>query len=167
MTIIAGVTLSLGQVLLIIGTTILFAGYLFDRNFREAVNSLITLIFQKAVDGVGYLIDVIKEIVRSAKNGKKYCGSEKHHIVAQTDFRAYQTRYLIKRYGIKTSDSVNIVSVKKTMHKHLHTNACFSAVDLFLRFCAAGKITWIERRYALITGIMFIGIMLKAASSIC
>ena len=125
------------------------------------------MLIQGVIDGVGYLSNVISETVSKAKKGRKYYGNEVHHIVAQSDYRAASTRMFIDQYGISTSSSYNLVTIKKTLHKHLHTNAYHAAVELVLRSCAYKKRSYSDKKYAIIAGLVLIGALLKAASKIC
>ena len=163
----AGVTISLGTAVALIALTVFAFAYAFDRNFRNAVNQLFTMLIQGVIDGVGYLSNVISETVSKAKKGRKYYGNEVHHIVAQSDYRAASTRLFIGQYGISTSSSYNLVTIKKTLHKHLHTNAYHAAVELVLRSCTYKKRSYSDKKYAIIAGLVLIGALLKAASKIC
>lgn len=87
-----------------------------------------------------------------------------HHIVAQNDRRAESTRSFIKEYGLTPLVPYNLVTVKKTLHRHLHTNAYHFAVGMYLRICASKKRSKKDKKYAIIAGMVFIGIILKAAS---
>ena len=162
-----GITISLGTAVALIALTVFAFAYAFDRNFRNAVNQLFTMLIQGVIDGVGYLSNVISETVSKAKKGRKYYGNEVHHIVAQSDYRAASTRSFIGKYGISTSSSYNLVTIKKTLHKHLHTNAYHAAIELVLRSCAYKKRSYSDKKYAIIAGLVLIGALLKAASKIC
>ena len=71
---------------------------------------------------MGYISNVIADVISRAKRGTKYAGNEVHHIVAKSDYRAYQGRALLGRYSISVESSYNKVSIRKTLHKHLHNN---------------------------------------------
>ena len=163
----AGVTISFGTAAALIALTIFAFAYIFDRDFRNAVNQLFTMLVQGVIDGVGYLSNVISETASKAKKGQKYYGNEVHHIVAQSDYRAASTRSFIGKYGISTSSSYNLVTIKKTLHKHLHTNAYHAAVELVLRSCADKKRSYSDKKYAIIAGLVLIGALLKSTSKIC
>ena len=163
----AGVTISLGTAVALIALTVFAFAYAFDRNFRNAVNQLFAMLIQGVIDGIGYLSNVISEAVSDAKNGRKYNGLEVHHIVAQSDYRAASTRSFIGSYGISTSSSYNLVTIKKTLHKHLHTNAYHAAVYIVLRACAYTKRSYSDKKYAIIASLILIGALLRAASKLC
>ena len=163
-TITAGVTISFGTAVVLIALTVFAFAYAFDRNFRNAINQLIYMLIQGIVNGIGYIANVISDCVASARKGRKYWGNEVHHIVAQSDYRAASTRGFISKYGISTSSPYNLVTIKKTLHKHLHTNAYHAAVEIVLRSCAAQKRSWTDKKYAIISGLVLIGVFLKAAS---
>ena len=151
---IAGVTISVGTfiALLIVGTFLL--EYTFNRDFRDGINTFIVRLFAGVIDGIKYLSNVLSDIVRVAKESRKYRGYEDHHIVAQDDSRAAWTKSLIMSYGINTSDRCNVVRISKTLHKHLHTNAYFVGVDIIVRSSAYGRISKVEKRYAIIGSLL-------------
>jgi len=163
----AGVTISLGTAVSLIALTSFAFAYVFDRKFRNAVNNFVAMLIQGVIDGVGYLSNVISETVSKAKNGRKYNGNEDHHIVAKDDYRADSTRQFIAEYGVYTYSPYNLVTIKKTLHKHLHTNAYHAAVELFLRSFAYTKRSYTDKNYAIISGLIFIGALLKSASKLC
>ena len=165
-TIAAGVTVSFGTVAALIALSVFTWAYLFNRNFRNAVNQLITLVIQWSINGIGYLTNVISDVVSSAKRGRKYNSNEVHHIVAESDHRAASTREFIERYGVYVWDSYNLVTIKNTLHRHLHTNAYHAAVEIVLRSCASTKRSWKDKKYAIIAGLVLIGVLLKAASKV-
>ena len=162
----AGVTIPFGTAVALIALTVFAFAYFFDKKFRDAVNQLIVMLVQRIIDGIGYLANVIYDIVSKAKRARKYSGNEVHHIVAQSDYRAASTRSFIRNYGIYPWDSYNLVTIKKTLHKHLHTNAYHAAVEIVLRSCAYRKRTYSDKKYAIIAGLVFIGALLKAASNL-
>ena len=160
----AGVTVSLGTAAALIALSAFAFAYLFDRKFRNAVKQLITLLIRRTIDGIGYISNVISDAVSSAKRGRRYNGNEVHHIVARSDYRAEYTRTFIKRRGIEVSDPFNLVNIKNTLHRHLHTNAYHTAVAIVLCSCAAQGRSITDQKYAIIAGMVLIGVLLKAAS---
>lgn len=85
-------------------------------------------------------------------------------IVAKSDYRAEYTRNFINRRGIEVSDPFNLVTIKNTLHRHLHTNAYHTAVAIVLCSCAAQGRSKTDQKYAIIAGMVLIGVLLKAAS---
>jgi RHS repeat-associated protein len=165
-TIAAGVTISFGTAVALIALTVFAFAYAFDRNFRNAINQLITMLVQGAIDGIGYLSNVISDIVQSARRSRKHSGNEVHHIVAQSDYRASSSRTLLRNYGISTGSSYNLVTIRKTLHKHLHTNAYHAAVYIVLKSMASKYGSWTTKKYRIIAGLVFIGVLLKGASKL-
>ena len=161
-----GIVISFGTAAALIALSVFTLAFIFDKNFRNAVIQLVTMIIEGVIDGIQYLANVISDCIDAAKKGKKHKGKEDHHIVAQSDYRADRSRKLLKNNDIETSSKYNIVSIKKTLHKHLHTNAYHAAVEIVLTSCAAQKKSKKDRKYALIAGLVFIGIVLKTASGI-
>ncbi len=160
----AGVTVSWKTAAALVAVTGFALSYVLDRNFRNALNQLFAHLIQRAIEGIGYLTNVISETISRAKSARKYFGYEDHHIVAQSDRRAESTRVFIGQYGVYTWSSYNLVAIKKTLHVHLHTNAYFAAVELVLRSCAYTQSTRSNKKYAIIAGLVLIGALLKTAS---
>ena len=165
-TITAGVTISFGTAVALIALTVFVFAYAFDKNFRNAINQLITMLVRGAIDGIGYLANVISDVIHSARRSRRYSGNEVHHIVAQSDYRASASRALLRNYGISTGSSYNLVTIRKTLHKHLHTNAYHAAVYIVLRSMAYKYGSWTNKKYCIIAGLVFIGVLLKGASKL-
>ena len=163
--VIAGLAFSVTEI--VVTTAILFfaAEYAFDSNFRNAINTLIVLIIKGAINGVGYLTNVISDVVRSANSSKKYNGNEVHHIVAESDRRASDSRKLIKKYGISVNSNWNLVTISKTLHKHLHTNAYHAAVYSVLNACQKTTSKKSEKKQRLKGGLILIASLLRATSA--
>ena len=160
------ITISLSTLVAILALFTFTFLYFFDYKFRSLVNQLITSIIMLAVNGIGYLANVISDVIDKARKGRKYNNNEVHHIVAQADTRAFLTQKLLMDNGLTVQHPSNLVSIKNTLHRHLHTNAYIAAVDMVLRACAATKRTKNDRKYAIIAGLTMIGTFLKAASCI-
>ena len=161
---IAGVTISVGTAIVLLITGVFIIKYIFDRDFRNGVNSFITSVLTGAIYGIRYLSNVLSDIIEAARKARNYRGYEDHHIVAQNDSRAYYTKTLIEKYGVHTYDTWNIVSIRTTFHRHLHTNAYFAAVDMIIRSSVYSKIGYYEKKYAIIGCLVFIGGILKTLS---
>ena len=114
---------------------------------------------------MGYLSNVLSEISRKAKSSKKYNGYEKHHIVAERDVRAQATRNLIKKYGISVYVSQNLVTIKKTLHKHLHTNSYHAAIYLILSATSKLKGSWYQKRAKILAVLSAVKNTLSAIST--
>ena len=159
---IAGVAITIGVVITII-TTIFVVAYIFDSGFRNAVNELLYRIFNSfTTTGLGYLVYVINDVVANAITRTKYSGYEVHHIVAENDKRALESMKLIKLNGNGTNDNWTLGTIKKTLHVHLHTSGYHAAVYAFLYLC---QYKASNTRQRLIAGLVFIGGLLKVASS--
>jgi len=85
------------------------------------------------VDAVEAIGDVVKAGYRDVKKLIKgyvdllqpknwYNGTEKHHIVAKKDYRAWISRKILEKYGIGIDSEKNLVSMKKGYHRVVHTN---------------------------------------------
>lgn len=164
--VIAGVTLSVGQFAAIVTTLVFICAYVFDPKVRDGINQLIYDVLTMLVNAIGYLVNVISEAVSTSKARRQYKGTEKHHIVAQTDRRATYSRAKITEFFIFTWHPANIVTISKTLHKHLHTNAYFAAVDLCIASTCYSYPSdiWANKRLRLIATLLVIGAILKVAS---
>ena len=185
---VAGVAITsktLIAILIILAAVVAIAfvgSYIFNNDFRITVNRLVenyrkgviagwtmvrlTLywIGAKFLDSIGYLSNVISDVVAKAKKGRRYSGYELHHIVAQRAAAAEISRNIIKKYGLDVWHPCNLVNIKKTLHKCLHTNAYHAAVTLVLLSMVSNEYTYTNKKIAILTGLMFIGIMLRSAS---
>ena len=112
-----------------------------------------------------YILDgtnIVKEINTTALH--IISTREVHHIVAQTDRRAEYSRKVINSYLIFVWHPVNLVTISKTLHKHLHTNAYFAAVDLcmaFIKFTTGG---FVDTRLRIMAMLLTIAAILKVSS---
>ena len=140
--------------------------YATNSTFRNAVNEVISLLTKRVITSVTTLASVITSVVKVAKSSRKYNSNEKHHIVAQRDSRASKSRSILYSYGISVNDKCNLVSVRKTFHKHLHTNAYHNAVYSVLSGANKGKNKTIKK-YKIQGTLMFIGFALKGAGNLC
>ena len=69
----------------------------FNPSFRNSFGRAITAFYQGIINGASYLINVITDVVERAKSRRRYSGYQVHHIVAQSDHRAYFTKKLLKK----------------------------------------------------------------------
>lgn len=138
--------------------------YLIDPNFRNGINQLFTYLIKGCIDGVSYLTNIISEIVRSASKGRKYSGNELYHIVAQSDRRAIGSRNILSRYKIGINSSYNTVLIKKSLHKHIHTNSYHTAVYLILKSAEVKSGSWNTEKYRVISSLVFMNMLLRSAN---
>ena len=167
-TITAGVSISLSAAIAFLAKTILvFAvlAVLLDKNFWKTLSKAITNVWKYAVNTVGYLTTAISEVIEATKKARKYSGNEDHHIVAQKDGRAELSRILLKKYELDPSQKYNIVTIKKTLHKHLHTSAYHYGVYLVLKGLESRGKNKKQRKAYILSGLIIIGTLLKAASN--
>lgn len=162
--IIGGVALTVGQLIALVACVAFLYLYLFDARFRDAINQLIYSICMMIANGLRYLSNVITDAIAKARSSRRYRGTEDHHIVAQSDRRAKNSRTMIQGYLIFTWHPVNIVTISKTLHKHLHTNAYFAAIDLCVASVYYMNTTWSDKRMRLIALLLTISVILKTAS---
>ena len=138
--------------------------YFFDYRFRKLVNEFITsaiMLAINAINTIGYLSNVISDVIDKARRSRKYNEYQLHHIVAQNEPRAAWTKEFIEKYGITVWHPTNLVLVKNTLHRHLHTNAYYAAVDMVLRAYANNKS---DKKNAIISGLHLIGTILRLAN---
>lgn len=162
--VIGGVALTVGQLVALVACVAFLYFYLFDARFRDAINQLIYGICMMIANGLRYLSNVITDAIAKARSSRQYRGTEDHHIVARSDSRAGYSRKMINRHLIFTWHPVNIVTISKTLHKHLHTNAYFAAIDLCVASVIYMNNTWSDKRLHLIALLLTISVILKTAS---
>ena len=131
---------------------------------QNTLNQLIYGICMMIANGLRYLSNVITDAIAKARSSRQYRGTEDHHIVARSDSRAGYSRKMINRHLIFTWHPVNIVTISKTLHKHLHTNAYFAAIDLCVASVIYMNNTWSDKRLHLIALLLTISVILKTAS---
>ena len=88
---------------------------------KESINRLCDLIGNSVRSVCNDLGDAIDDVIARAKAKSKSKNNEVHHIVAKKAKAAEGSRKLLKKVNIKTSDSVNLISINYRLHKHLHT----------------------------------------------
>ncbi len=159
-----GVTISLGTAIALIGFTVFTVAYLTIPNFRDSINRMFYYVAKAMVDGTAYIANVISEAVRSAKKGRRYSGYELHHIVAKNDYRAASSRKIFSRYGISVNSPYNLISLKKTLHKRVHTNSYHAAVYLVIKSMESKSGSYTTKKYNVISGLIFISVILSAAN---
>ena len=163
-----GVTISLGQALAYLaGAAALVAALalIFDAGFRRYLTQVFATVRTYVIDTVDYLKTVIAEVVTVAKKSRQYSGNEDHHIVAHTDPRADWSRKLLQRYELSPWGIYNVVSIKKTLHKHLHTSAYHFGVYLFLKNQELKGKNKSQRKAYVLSGLIVISVLLKIASN--
>ena len=155
----AGITISFGTFVAFVAIATFSLAYIFDSGFRKAVNSFFKDVFNGLVCGIGYLTNVMSEVMQRASRSWR---NDVHHIVARTDARAARSRNILCKLGISINSKYNLVTINKGLHARLHTNSYHAAVTLILEYC--------KRRHpeaeknAVIAGLVMIAIILKSAS---
>ena len=110
-------------------------------------------------ESINRLCDAIDDVIARAKAKSKSKNNEVHHIVAKKAKAAEGSRKLLKKVNIKTSDSVNLISINYRLHKHLHTKKYHNQVYRLLKRGKGNK-----KRTLAILGV--IKVMLSAASDL-
>ena len=168
MVIVGGVVISLETVLAYAAvalTAIFILTLLFNSSARTRLNSALTRVWDYGVDAAGYLRNAISEVVEKAKRSRQYWGTDIHHIVAHSDYRATLSRKLLYDNGLSPYEAYNLVAISRTLHKHLHTSAYHYGVYLILAALAIKAKNKQERKYYLLAGLILIGTLLSAASA--
>ncbi|MDD5889427.1 MAG: AHH domain-containing protein [Ruminococcus sp.] len=126
---------------------------------KESINRLCDLIGNSVRSVCNDLGDAIDDVIARAKTKSKSKNNEVHHIVAKKAKAAEGSRKLLKKANIKTSDSVNLISINYRLHKHLHTKKYHNQVYRLLKRGKGNK-----KRTLAILGV--IKVMLSAASDL-
>ena len=126
---------------------------------KESINRLCDLIGNSVRSVCNDLGDAIDDVIARAKAKSKSKNNEVHHIVAKKAKAAEGSRKLLKKVNIKTSDSVNLISINYRLHKHLHTKKYHNQVYRLLKRGKGNK-----KRTLAILGV--IKVMLSAASDL-
>ena len=113
-----------------------------------------------------YLQMIINEIIDTSIKGRKYPSFQIHHIVAKKADVAKPARRLLKLYNIGINSEYNLVTICNTLHRHLHRNAYYVAVNLIVcQSAAIGRLSYDNIRHRIIASLMYISMILLFASS--
>ena len=161
---IFGAAISLGSVIALLCLTVFIVAYYTNPDFRNGVNDMFYYVARSMVDGTRYIATVISDAIASAKKGRRYWGNELHHIVAKSDYRASSSRRILSRYKISVNSSYNLVSLKKTLHRHVHTNSYHAAVYIVIRSLEGKSGSYNTKKNRVIGALIFISAVLSAAN---
>lgn len=75
------------------------------------------------------LVDAITLVIKKAVKAVKQTGTAKHHVIAQTAWRASYARLVWTGYGLSINDSRNLVPLNVVFHSYLHTVPYYEAVN--------------------------------------
>lgn len=75
------------------------------------------------------LVDAVTLVIEKAVKAVKRAGTAKHHVIAQTAWRASYARLVWTGYGLKINDSRNLVSLNVVFHSYLHIAPYYEAVN--------------------------------------
>ncbi len=104
-----------------------------DKHFKDMVASLSLVIYQ-------ILNNLILDSVASVKND--YRETQDHHIVAENDTRAADSKKILDNVNLSVNDKSNIVTISRSLHEVLHTNMYHTVVYLVLKaFTTQGNAT--------------------------
>ena len=133
-----------------------------DRSFIKQNPSILSFLKMMAFLTARTIYNAIYDVYVDAKKHKSH-SSEKHHIVAKSDSRAATGRNILKIAGLSVEDDYNLVFVKYSMHRRLHTSDYHYSVGTFLTDCKnRGKGDYKEIRQNVINGLYVIKFVIKA-----
>ena len=105
----------------------------FQRAWQQLYNEFtdrLERIIERVQSIADTLFNVIMEALQKAKAREKSEKTEKHHIVAQNDYRCMRARLCLYRVGIGIHDDENTVRINYWLHRYVHTDAYHTVVDL-------------------------------------
>ena len=138
--------------------------YVVDDDFRDNVNGMLDAIFATLINGAGYLVNVINDVIKNARRGRKYNWNEVHHIVAKKDPRAIFSRNILKRYSINVNDAVNLVVIKNSLHRYLHTSAYHFSVNMYLKISEWKGRSFSSKKQNVCAALLTISVLLQVAN---
>ena len=111
--------------------TYIIAGLAFTVVCVALLNKSVQRAIKKVCEAIGNgiknlcqsFVDIIDKAVSKAKTRTKLNKYEVHHIVAQKDRRAADSRKLLTKANIGINSSNNKVSIKYRLHKFIHTDS--------------------------------------------
>lgn len=134
------------------------AAILTDPYVKRSLNDAITALGASAKNFCKSVATCVDDALTKARKKSRNNKYEVHHIVAQAATKASATRLLLKKVNISVQSSLNKVSIKYNLHRHLHADAYYIAVHTLLKKA--------EGSYAKTTKTLtFIKALLLAASS--
>ena len=104
---------------------------IFVITYRKQIQQLIS----RLLSNLKALANALSVVVRNALRNSQLRRSVIHHIVAKADWRASTARYYLtnRSHGnMSVNSSINLISINERFHRHLHTNAYFTAVNSLL-----------------------------------
>ena len=133
-----------------------------DRSFIKQNPSILTFLKMMAFLTARTIYNAIYDVYVDAKKHKSF-SDERHHIVAKSDPRAATGRNVLRIAGLSVEDEYNLVYVKYSMHRRLHTSDYHYSVGSFLTNCKnRGKGDYNEMRQNVINGLYVIKFVIKA-----
>lgn len=123
--------------LAVVGLVYLVVKLLADPNFTKLISDTLSNIannvsninkakIQAKIQSIAILIIAIVAISQTLRS-RNNC--EVHHIVAQSASRAANARMILRTVKINVQDSINKVAIKYNLHRRLHTNIYYDAVN--------------------------------------
>ncbi|RHA73372.1 hypothetical protein DW918_12925 [Eubacterium ventriosum] len=109
------------------------AAILTDPYVKRSLNDAITALGASAKNLCKSVATCVDDALTKARKKSRNNKYEVHHIVAQTAAKASATRLLLKKVNISVQSSLNKVSIKYNLHRHLHTDAYYIAVHTLLK----------------------------------
>lgn len=132
----------------VVSYVFIYSWYALDMN-----NKLSQLFWQVGYaikTGINALTAAINTAVSKAKTAKKTWKTEIHHIVAQSAWQAALSRVFLKNVGIGINSNTNKVEINYNLHRRLHTNAYYTAVNIIITTAyGKGKTYWVRRAYVI------------------
>ena len=110
------------------------AGLLIGIGFLERFTNAVKAVAAKADEEFEAVRDKVAASFAKAKSVGPYRSNEEsHHIVAQNDRRAIPAATILNMiYPRGVNDAANIVSIKTSLHRRLHSNAYYIAVNFLI-----------------------------------
>ena len=138
--------------------------YVADENTRDWVNGALNSVFAALINAAGYLFNVINDVIKNARRGKRYKGNETHHIVAKKDPRAMFSRSILEGYDINVNDPINLVVIKNSLHRYLHTSSYHFSVNLYIKICELRGKDYNTKKQNVYAALLTISVLLQMAS---
>ena len=138
--------------------------YVADENTRDWVNGALNSVFAVLINAAGYLFNVINDVIKNARRGRRYKGNETHHIVAKKDPRAIFSRGILKEYDINVNDPINLVVIKNSLHRYLHTSSYHFSVNLYIKICELHGKDYNSKKQNVYAALLTISVLLQMAS---
>ena len=112
------------------------------RQMANTITDLITYVGSTIKQSVRAVCQALNYAISKAKTRARTRSTAKHHIIAQSAWRASSARYIwtnYKRCNLSINDSRNLVNINRNLHLYMHTISYYTSVNAMVEIAYARK----------------------------